>query len=60
MAEFCRNCAEKLGFEPDLTIEALKIEPGYGLYVICEGCDLICLVNNEGKEVISHPNIPKE
>ena len=60
MAEFCKTCAEQLGFEPDLTIEQLQIEPGYGMHVICEGCGFICLLNHEGEEVIHRSVMPKE
>jgi len=56
MAEFCRKCANNLGFEPDLTVEALEIPIGHYKWVLCEGCGTIVVVNSrEHGEVVLRP-----
>lgn len=53
MAEFCKQCADDLGFEPDFIglrsdEEWDKMEEGYGLLVLCEGCGPT-VVNRDGE-----------
>lgn len=53
MAEFCKQCAEELGFESDFTdlFKAANIEPGgdIGFPMLCETCGPCCfIIDNEG------------
>ncbi len=41
MAEFCKQCADELHFEPDfvgLIDEDSVVNKGLGVVVLCEGC----------------------
>lgn len=50
MAEFCKQCAEELGFEPDFVGLSTAEDTAKGLYaiVLCETCGPI-QVDHEGK-----------
>ena len=50
MAEFCKQCAEELGFEPDFAgmIHPEDVAMGFGANILCEGCGP-CLVDHTGK-----------
>jgi uncharacterized cysteine cluster protein YcgN (CxxCxxCC family) len=52
MADFCRKCAKRIGFDPDLTIERLSIPEEHMSWVLCEGCGYICIENVNGKEIV--------
>ena len=51
MAEFCKQCAKELDFEPDfvgLIDEDSVVKHGLGVVVLCEGCGPT-LVNHLGE-----------
>lgn len=50
MAEFCKQCAEEMGFEPDFVNLTDEQEEAAGLYacVLCETCGPI-QVNRKGE-----------
>jgi hypothetical protein len=62
MAEFCKQCAEELDFEPDFTglFKQAGIKPdggSTGFYVLCETCGVQCfIVDDEGTCGSKHCN----
>ena len=53
MAEFCKQCAEELGFEPDFvglfTLDDIEPDGNIGYPVLCETCGINCfIIDNEG------------
>jgi len=54
MAEFCKQCAEELDFEPDFTNlfkysgSAPVPERNVGFTMLCESCGLAFIVDDEG------------
>lgn len=67
MAEFCKQCAEYMGFDPDFTGMTTADDEAKGLFVcvLCEGCGAI-QVNAAGEcisDCLEHHHIgpyPKE
>lgn len=66
MAEFCKQCADKMGFEPDFVGIAA---PDHMIAVICEGCGLTwvdhtgtcigdCLERHFNPQVTEEPTCP--
>ena len=58
MADFCDRCAEKMGFEPDFVVtEVFKgLHNNYYTTVLCEGCAMGAVGNQEGKMVVADVN----
>jgi hypothetical protein len=55
MAEFCKQCAEEMGFEPDFVGLTTEEDTKAGLVsgVLCEGCGFT-YVNHLGECVYEH------
>lgn len=57
MADFCRRCAHYYNNPlADLGIKELEIEENFEQWVLCEGCGMILLVNENGKEIVYRPD----
>lgn len=59
MAEFCKQCAEELDFEPDFTgmFERDNDKPDggkHGYYVLCETCGPACFIIDDAGTCGSH------
>ena len=52
MAEFCKKCADELGFPPDLTIDRMGVKDAHFATCLCEGCGSIFVMNDGGKEIV--------
>lgn len=54
MADYCKDCADKLGFEADIDIaqEAQAMEPGEYISVLCEGCSLMRIEKDRDGNVL--------
>lgn len=50
MSEFCKQCAEELGFNTDFAglVTEAEVKEGYSMPVLCEGCGP-CFVDHQGK-----------
>lgn len=52
MAEFCKQCAEDMGFDPDYAnlFHDRGITPTgkLGFNVLCEGCGMAFIIDDEG------------
>ena len=49
MADFCEQCAEKMGFKKDFDVEVMfqTLQDGFMTSCLCEGCGLVAIAKDD-------------